>query len=122
MGHNAMQALRRSRILFSGRLPNFGRHFLLFPRCCTFPYPRTAVPLTTHPGHDDLPEPGEDGASPAPGPDWQQALAALRALAGAEPAAGAEARRLLWALTLDADGVPGTIEPLEQVRGARGWG
>ncbi|NSX16056.1 DEAD/DEAH box helicase [Cupriavidus taiwanensis] len=64
--------------------------------------------------------------APAPQADWQQALDALRALAGtdAEAAAGAAgpARRLLWALTLDADGAPGTIEPLEQVRGPKGWG
>lgn len=62
----------------------------------------------------------------APQADWQQALDALRALAGtdAEAAAGAAgpARRLLWALTLDAEGAPGTIEPLEQVRGPKGWG
>lgn len=81
------------------------------------------MPLTPHPGPESLPDPGADGTSPASGPGWQQALEALRALAGAEPAAGAEGgRRLLWALTLDADGAPGTIEPLEQVRGARGWG
>ncbi|WP_442784894.1 DEAD/DEAH box helicase [Cupriavidus sp. SS-3] len=62
----------------------------------------------------------------APEVDWQQALDALRALAGTDPAtaqgAAAPARRLLWALTLDADGAPGTIEPLEQVRGPKGWG
>ncbi|RDK05927.1 DEAD/DEAH box helicase [Cupriavidus lacunae] len=81
------------------------------------------MPLTTHSDPDNQPEPAPDASgAPAPQAGWQQALDALRALAGTEPAAGAEARRLLWALTLDADGVPGTIEPLEQVRGARGWG
>ncbi|MCY1345137.1 hypothetical protein D9M69_311890 [compost metagenome] len=73
------------------------------------------MPLTTH--SDPHAEPGQPG--------WEQALAALRALAlaSAEPAAAGEGgRRLLWALTLEPDGAVATIEPLEQVRGARGWG
>ncbi|MBP0620238.1 DEAD/DEAH box helicase [Cupriavidus sp. LEh25] len=71
------------------------------------------VPLTTH--SDPHAEPGQPG--------WEQALEALRALASAEPAAAREGgRRLLWALTLEPDGALATIEPLEQVRGARGWG
>jgi len=58
-----------------------------------------------------------------PEPGWQQALEALQALAGGQEAAGgAPDRRLLWALSLDADGAVGTIEPMEQTRGARGWG
>ncbi|XYJ86463.1 Superfamily II DNA or RNA helicase, SNF2 family [Cupriavidus necator] len=86
--------------------------------------PTLAVPLTPHPGPDVPPDRASDpGGASAPQAGWQQALEALRALAGSEPAAGGEGgRRLLWALTLDADGAPGTIEPLEQVRGARGWG
>ncbi|WP_240745923.1 DEAD/DEAH box helicase [Cupriavidus oxalaticus] len=71
------------------------------------------MPLTTH--SDPHAEPGQPG--------WEQALEALRALASAEPvAAGESGRRLLWALTLEPDGAVATIEPLEQVRGARGWG
>ncbi len=71
------------------------------------------MPLTTH--FDPHAEPGQPG--------WEQALEALRALASAEPAAASEGgRRLLWALTLEPDGAVATIEPLEQVRGARGWG
>ncbi|MDK2656893.1 DEAD/DEAH box helicase [Cupriavidus sp. LEh21] len=71
------------------------------------------MPLTTH--SDPHAEPGQPG--------WEQALEALRALASAEPAAAREGgRRLLWALTLEPDGALATIEPLEQVRGARGWG
>ncbi|MEM5430063.1 DEAD/DEAH box helicase [Cupriavidus oxalaticus] len=71
------------------------------------------MPLTRH--SDPHAEPGQPG--------WEQALEALRALAGAEPAAASEGgRRLLWALTLEPDGAVATIEPLEQVRGARGWG
>nr|WP_245179603.1 DEAD/DEAH box helicase [Cupriavidus sp. LEh25] len=69
--------------------------------------------MTTH--SDPHAEPGQPG--------WEQALEALRALASAEPAAAREGgRRLLWALTLEPDGALATIEPLEQVRGARGWG
>ncbi|WER46545.1 DEAD/DEAH box helicase [Cupriavidus sp. WKF15] len=65
------------------------------------------------------PEADPDSGSPA----WQQALEALQGLAGGAAAAGnAPDRRLLWALTLDADGAVGAIEPLEQMRGARGWG
>ncbi|GJG93867.1 DEAD/DEAH box helicase [Cupriavidus pauculus] len=55
---------------------------------------------------------------------WRDALGALEALAGDAPtpdAAGA-GHRLLWAITFDADGEVGTIEPLEQAWGARGWG
>jgi len=53
---------------------------------------------------------------------WQATLGALEALAGGEPADGpGDGRRLLWALTLDADGAVGTIEPLEQTHGPRGW-
>ncbi|WP_420997773.1 DEAD/DEAH box helicase [Cupriavidus sp. 30B13] len=53
---------------------------------------------------------------------WRLALDALQALAGeARAPDGASASRLLWAVTLDADGAIGTIEPLEQVRGPRGW-
>lgn len=57
---------------------------------------------------------------------WQQALGALEALAGGAPAAdGPDApgasRRLVWAITVDADGEVGTIEPMEQTFGARGW-
>ncbi|SPC07073.1 DEAD/DEAH box helicase [Cupriavidus taiwanensis] len=79
------------------------------------------MPLTTHNASKSPPESASNESPPA---DWQRALEALRALAGTDPAAGAAgpARRLLWALTLDADGAPGTIEPLEQVRGAKGWG
>ncbi|KAI3592498.1 DNA/RNA helicase, SNF2 family [Cupriavidus sp. U2] len=60
---------------------------------------------------------------PASGDRWQDALGALAALAGGEPApdASGTGRRLLWALTLDADGEIGTIEPMEQSWGARGW-
>lgn len=53
---------------------------------------------------------------------WRLALDALQALAGETRAPdGASASRLLWAVTLDADGAVGTIEPLEQARGPRGW-
>lgn len=53
---------------------------------------------------------------------WRLALEALQALAGETRAPdGASASRLLWALTIDADGAVGTIEPLEQQRGPRGW-
>lgn len=63
----------------------------------------------------------------APDPDltpdrWRDALDGLEALAGVAEGVAGGARRLLWALTVDADGVVGTVEPLEQVRGARGWG
>ncbi len=54
---------------------------------------------------------------------WQDALGALEALAAGDPSpdvAGA-VRRLVWALTLDAEGEVGTIEPMEQTRGPRGW-
>ena len=69
----------------------------------------------------DVPPSFDDPLSGSP--DWEQALAALQAVAGGEPAADGEAaRRLLWALTIDDDGAPATIEPLEQVRGPRGWG
>ena len=53
---------------------------------------------------------------------WRLALEALQALAGeARAPDGASASRILWALSLDADGALGTIEPLEQLRGPRGW-
>ena len=54
---------------------------------------------------------------------WQDALGALEALAGGEPApdAAGAGRRLVWALTFDADGEIGTIEPMEQTWRARGW-
>ncbi|MGO4829288.1 DEAD/DEAH box helicase [Cupriavidus sp. 2KB_15] len=53
---------------------------------------------------------------------WRLALDALQALAGDTRAPdGASASRLLWAVTLDADGAVGAIEPLEQLRGPRGW-
>jgi len=60
---------------------------------------------------------------PTSGDRWQDALGALAALAGGEPAPDATGtgRRLVWALTLDADGEIGTIEPMEQSWGARGW-
>jgi len=63
-------------------------------------------------------------ATPATPDDdrWQDALGALEALAGVEGPSGGGQRRLLWALTLDADGVVGTVEPLEQTLGPRGWG
>lgn len=64
-----------------------------------------------------------DPDEPASGNRWQDALGALEALAGGESApdvAGA-GRRLLWALTVDVDGEIGTIEPMEQTWGARGW-
>lgn len=53
---------------------------------------------------------------------WQEALGELAALAGAEAPVEGGRRRLLWALTVDADGVPGLVEPLEQAYGPRGWG
>ena len=58
------------------------------------------------------------------GESWREVLAALQALAGegAETAAEAEATRLLWALSLGKDGMLLDITPLEQKRGARGWG
>ncbi|MDT6962614.1 DEAD/DEAH box helicase [Cupriavidus sp. SZY C1] len=53
---------------------------------------------------------------------WRDALGALEALAGGAPAPepGA-ARRLVWALTLGADGEVDAIEPMEQAWSARGW-
>ncbi|MFC4520753.1 DEAD/DEAH box helicase [Cupriavidus pinatubonensis] len=67
--------------------------------------------------------PGTDAAPHSSLPAWQQALEALQGLAaGTEGVGIATDRRLLWALTLDADGAVSAIEPLEQVRGARGWG
>jgi len=81
------------------------------------------VPSATHPG----PAPDSDANGPQPSDQpapasWQLALEALQALAGgAESAGGETSRRLLWALSLDADGVVGTVEPLEQTRSARGW-
>ncbi len=64
-----------------------------------------------------------ESAEPADDARWLDALGALDALAGGAPgAAGPGAsRRLLWALTLDADGAVGTIEPMEQTHGQRGW-
>ncbi len=58
------------------------------------------------------------------GEPWREVLAALQALAGegAESAAEAESTRILWALSLGKDGMLLDIEPLEQKRGARGWG
>ncbi|SPK73399.1 protein of unknown function [Cupriavidus taiwanensis] len=85
------------------------------------------MPPSPHSSPDRQPDaPPDAPGAPTPEAGWQQALEALRALAGAVPEAAAgvaqPARRLLWALTLDADGAPGTIEPLEQVRGPKGWG
>ncbi|WP_235844648.1 DEAD/DEAH box helicase [Cupriavidus agavae] len=70
----------------------------------------------------DRPEP-HDPADPA-APDWQDTLGALEALAGGAPPSETPggARRLVWALTLDVDGEIGTIEPLAQGCGPRGWG
>ena len=62
------------------------------------------------------------GAAPE---HWQAALAALQAVA--EPAGDKAARpdtgatRLLWALTVDADGSVEALEPYEQKLGQRGW-
>lgn len=53
---------------------------------------------------------------------WQDALGELEALAGVDTPSAGGRRRLLWALTVDADGVVGTVEPLEQTHGPRGWG
>jgi len=55
---------------------------------------------------------------------WDEALGALQALAGGppEPDVPGASRRLVWALTFDAEGEVGTIEPMEQAWGARGWG
>lgn len=66
-----------------------------------------------------LPEPDTSASEDR----WQDALGALEALAGGEPApdAAGAGRRLVWALTLDGDGEVGTIEPMEQTWGARGW-
>ncbi len=58
------------------------------------------------------------------GEQWREVLAALQALAGegAENGAEAESTRVLWALELGKDGALLDIAPLEQKRGARGWG
>lgn len=57
---------------------------------------------------------------------WRDVLASLRGLAGDEPAAGkatdGAASRIVWALNLGKDGRLLDIAPLEQKRGARGWG
>jgi superfamily II DNA or RNA helicase len=68
-------------------------------------------------------DPTPDPLAAAADAPWQDALGALEALAGgATPADDAQpGRRLLWAITVDADGEPGTIEALEQTRGPRGW-
>jgi len=64
----------------------------------------------------------DPAADPTEKDRWQATLGALEALASGEPADGpGDGRRLVWALTLDADGAVGTIEPLEQTRGPRGW-
>lgn len=52
---------------------------------------------------------------------WQQALAALAALAQPAPAAASADSRLLWLLSLRPDGRPEALVPHEQARGARGW-
>lgn len=68
-------------------------------------------------------DPTFDPAEPSDDGRWQDALGALQALAGGEPAPDeGGGRRLVWALTLDPDGAVGTIEPLEQAHGPRGWG
>ncbi|SDC47122.1 Helicase conserved C-terminal domain-containing protein [Cupriavidus sp. YR651] len=64
--------------------------------------------------------PAEDGDVPDDD-RWQDALGALAALAGGEAAGAVDGRRLLWALTIDADGVVGTVEAMEQTHGPRGW-
>jgi len=65
----------------------------------------------------------DHAADPAEIDRWQATLGALEALAGGDAAAGpGDGRRLVWALTLDAEGVVGTIEPMEQTHGTRGWG
>ncbi|MBL8471803.1 MAG: DEAD/DEAH box helicase [Rhodocyclaceae bacterium] len=58
--------------------------------------------------------------------NWRTVLASLQALAGEEATGKAESSapssRILWSLNLDPDGSVLDIEPLEQKRGARGWG
>lgn len=59
----------------------------------------------------------------APRADWQHALDALAGIAGA--AAGddeASQTRLWWILKIDAHGGVNDVVPMEQKRGARGWG
>ncbi|NYH97956.1 SNF2-related protein [Cupriavidus plantarum] len=82
----------------------------------------------------ELPVPANNDATPDAATDrppaedrWELALGALgalQALAGgdAAPEAPGAGRRLIWALTFDAEGEVGTIEPMEQSWGARGWG
>jgi len=76
----------------------------------------------------DLPpeplDPVDVDAVDASGPAWQDALGALEALAGGTPAEEdpGRDRRLVWALTIDGDGEVGTIEPMAQSLGPRGWG
>ncbi|RLK35613.1 DEAD/DEAH box helicase [Cupriavidus plantarum] len=79
----------------------------------------------------ELPVPANNDATPDAATDrppaedrWESALGALQALAGgdAAPEAPGAGRRLIWALTFDAEGEVGTIEPMEQSWGARGWG
>lgn len=69
------------------------------------------------------PAPEDHADADAPWLDALGALEALQALAAGEPAPDATGtgRRLVWALTFDADGEIGTIEPMEQTHGARGW-
>jgi superfamily II DNA or RNA helicase len=59
-----------------------------------------------------------------PRESWRAVLASLQAL-GAEKAEGAgdaSASRILWSIRLGKQGSVEAIEPLEQKRGARGWG
>jgi len=56
---------------------------------------------------------------------WREVLAALQSLAepGKEKSAAGEAKtRILWEITSGRQGEPKAIQPLEQKRGARGWG
>lgn len=54
---------------------------------------------------------------------WREVLDSLMGLSEvAEEATAASAVRLVWTLSLDPDGRLITITPLEQKRGARGWG
>ena len=57
---------------------------------------------------------------------WRDVLASLRSLAGDGPGAGQATdkadSRLIWTLALEQDGSLLDVVPLEQKRGARGWG
>lgn len=54
---------------------------------------------------------------------WRAVLSSLQALGQDAPSEGGEsATRIVWCVTLARDGAVESIDPMEQKRGARGWG